>query len=135
MNYDTTSKQITFTHMLTNALYAIKENNIPALSSLVINTKFKGTVYDSAQPIATIHAPSNPTIAGMPSWVKLDKYKNCKLVIDNCAPFDITLARNEVLGVFEFKQEPCIPLTESTISAVISDIHSKFPKVPKKKFS
>jgi hypothetical protein len=30
MNYDATSKQITFAHMLTNALYAVKETTIPA---------------------------------------------------------------------------------------------------------
>ncbi len=28
LNYDSTSKQITFAHMLTNALYAVKEVNI-----------------------------------------------------------------------------------------------------------
>ncbi len=34
MNYDTTSKQITFAPMLTNNLYAIKETTILALSSM-----------------------------------------------------------------------------------------------------
>jgi hypothetical protein len=102
---------------------------------MTINTKFKGTALDSAQPIATIHAPANPTISGMPAWVTLDKNKNCNMVIDNCAPFDITLARNEVLGVSEFKQEPRIPLTESTIAVIIQVIHKKFQKVPTKRFS
>ncbi len=85
--------------MLTNALYAIKETAILALWSMTINTKFKGPFYESAQPIATTHAPQNPTIAGMPAWVTLGKYKNCKVMIDNCAPYDVMLARNEVLGV------------------------------------
>jgi hypothetical protein len=49
-----------------------------------------------AKPVAKGHAPQNPTIADMPAWVTLDKYKNCRMLI---APFDITLARNEVLGV------------------------------------
>ncbi len=57
---------------------------------MMINTKFKGAVYESAQPITTIHPPENPTISGMPAWVALDKYKNCKVAIDSCAPFDIT---------------------------------------------
>ena len=57
------------------------------------------------------------------------------MIIDNCAPYDITLARNEILGVLEFEQEECLPLSEQTISSVISDIHQKFPKVPKKFFS
>jgi hypothetical protein len=42
LNYDSTSKQITFAHMFTNALYAVKEVTIPALSSKMVTTKFKG---------------------------------------------------------------------------------------------
>jgi len=71
----------------------------------------------------------------MPALVTLDKYKHCKLVIDNCAPYEITLARNEVLGVLKFEQDKCIPLNEKTISALTSDIHGQLPKVPKKKFT
>jgi hypothetical protein len=99
MNYDSTSKQITFAHMLTNPLYAVKEVTIHAPSSMMVTTKYKGLTSDSAQPIATIHAPQHPTISGMPAWVSLDSYKNCKLMIDNCAPYDIVLPRNEILGV------------------------------------
>jgi hypothetical protein len=97
LNYDSTSKQITFPHMLTNALYSVKEVTIPALSSMMVNTKFEGLICDAPQPIATVHAPQHPTISGMPAWVKLDNYKNCKLIIDNCAPFDIVLPRNKSL--------------------------------------
>jgi hypothetical protein len=123
MNYDATSKQITFAHLLTNALYALKQTTIPALSYMIINAKFKGTICNKANSVATIHAPTNPTISGMPALVTLDRHKHCKLVIDNCAPYEITLARNEVLGVLEFEPDKCIPLNESTISALISDIH------------
>jgi hypothetical protein len=135
MNYDMLSRQITFSHMLTNALYAVKETTIPALSSMVISSKFKGNVCDTAKPIATVHAPQNPTISGMPAWVTLDKHKNCKMVIDNCAPYDVVIARNKILGVLEFEPEECIPMTEDSISAIISKIHQKFPKVPKKQFT
>ena len=86
VNYDSTSKQITFAHMLTNALNAVKEVTIPALSSMMVTTKYKGLTSETAKPIATIHAPQHPTISGMPAWVTLDNYKNCKLIIDNCAP-------------------------------------------------
>jgi len=135
MNYDTHSRQITFSHMLTNALYAVKETTIPALSSMVISSKFKGNVCNTDKPIATVHAPQNPTISGMPAWVTLDKYKNCKMVIDNCAPYDVVIARNKILGVLEFEPEECIPMTENSISAIIADIHQRFPKVPKKQFT
>jgi hypothetical protein len=58
---------------------------------MIINAKFRGTIWDAANPVATIHTPTNPTISGMPALVTLDKYKHCKLVIDNCAPYEITL--------------------------------------------
>jgi hypothetical protein len=102
LSYNPTSKQITFAHMLTNALYAVKETTIPALSTMIIRTMFKGNICDTAKPVAMVHAPNNPTFSGMPALVTLDKYKNCKLVIDNCAPYNIVLARNKVLGVLEF---------------------------------
>jgi len=135
MNYDMHSREITFLHMLTNALYAVKETTILALSSMVISTKFKVNVFDTAKPIVTIHAPQNPTISGMPAWVTLDKYKNCKMVIGNCLPYNIVIVRNKVLGVLEFEPDDCIPMTENSIAAIISDIQQKFPKVPKKQFT
>jgi hypothetical protein len=134
MNYDS-SKQITFAHMLMNALYSVKETTITALSSMVISTKFKGQIWDTAKPIATIHSPQNLNILGMPAWVTIAQFKNCKMVIDNCAPYDIVITRNKVLGILEFEPEECIPMTKNSISAIIADIHHKFPKVPKKKFS
>ncbi len=134
LNYDSTSKQIMFAHMLTNALYAVKEVTIPALSSMMVTTKYKGLTSESAQHIATNHAPQHPTISGMPAWVTLDNYKNCKLIIDNCALYDIVLPRNEILGVLEFESEQCLPLNEDTVASIISNIEQKFPKVPKKTF-
>jgi hypothetical protein len=102
---------------------------------MIISTKFKGNIHDSAKPIATIHALQNPTISGMPAWVSVDKYRNCKMVINNGAHYDIVIARNEVLGVLELEPDDCIPMTENSIAAIISDIHQKFPKVPKKQFT
>jgi hypothetical protein len=121
--------------MTTNALYAIKEVTISALSSMIITTKYKGLTNDVALPIATIHATQHPTISGMPAWVSLDSYKNCKIIVDNCAPYDIVLPRNEILGVLEFEMDQCLPLNEKTVSDIISSIKQKFPKVNKKKFS
>jgi len=137
MNYDTALKQITFAHMFTNALYLLKETTIPALSTMIIQAKFKGNVCNTASPVATIHAPTNPAISGMPALVTLDKYRNCKLVINNCAPYEVTLARNEVLGVLEFEPDKCILLNEKTISALISDIADQLPKesLPVKKLN
>jgi hypothetical protein len=108
---------------------------IPALSSMWVTTKFKGLKCEIAQPIATIHAPQHPTISGMPAWVTLDNYKNCKIIIDNCAPFDIVLPRNEILGVLEFESEQCVSSNKDTVASIIFDIEPKFPKLMKKHFS
>jgi hypothetical protein len=135
MNYDSTSKQITFSHMLTNALYAVKEVTIPTLSSMMVTTKYKGLTNDFAQPIATIHSPQHPTISGMPAWVSLDSYKNCKIIIDNCAPYDIVLPIYKILGVLEFESEQCLPFNQDTVASIISDIEQKFLKVTKKHYS
>jgi len=121
--------------MLTNSLYTVKEVTIPALSSMMVTAKFKGLTSDTAQPIATIHAPQHPTISGMPVWVSLDNYKNCKIIIDNCAPYDIVLPRNEILGVLEFESEQCLPFNQDTVASIISDIEQKFLKVTKKHYS
>ncbi len=102
---------------------------------MMVTTKFKGLICDTAQPIAIVHAPQHPIITGMPAWVTLDNYKKCRLSIDNCAPFDIVLPRNEVLRVLEFESEQCVPLNEDTVASIISSIEQKFPKVMKKHFS
>ncbi len=52
--------------MFTNVLYAIKELTVPALSSMLINTKYKGVITKMANPITTIFTLHNPTISGMP---------------------------------------------------------------------
>ncbi len=130
MNYDAASKQITFAHMLTNALYSLKETTIPALSTMIIQAKFKGNVCNTASPVATIHAPQHPTISGMPAWVTLDNYNNCKLIIDNCAPYDIVLPRNEILGILEFESEKCQPLNEDTVASIITNIEQKYVYLP-----
>ncbi len=65
MNYDTTSMQITFAHMLTNALYSVKEITIPALSSMMVNTKYK----DDYWQLCTIwHHPCQKQNFGC-SWI------------------------------------------------------------------
>ncbi len=94
----------------------------------MVTTKYKGLTSETAQPIATIHAPQHPTISGMPAWVTLDNNKNCKLIIDNCAPYNIVLPRNKILGVLEFEAELCLPLDENTVASIISNNEEKFPK-------
>jgi hypothetical protein len=78
------------------AIYAIKEIMVPALSSIIINTKYKGAILKIANLIKIILALQNPTESGKTAIVSLDKYNSCKVVIDNCDSYDITIARNEM---------------------------------------
>jgi hypothetical protein len=52
------------------------------------------------------------------------------MVIDNCAPYNVVIARNKILGVLKFKPDECIPMTEQSVAAIISEIHQTFPRVP-----
>jgi hypothetical protein len=58
----------------------------------------------------------------MPTWVTLDKNKHCKILVDNCASYNLVLPRNNILGILDFQSEQCVPPDESTISAIIENI-------------
>ena len=68
----------------------------------------------------------------MPAIVTVDKNNNCKIVIDNCAPYDVTIDRNDILALRDRETEQLQPLEDSVISAILTDIDKKLPKVPKR---
>jgi hypothetical protein len=74
-------------------------------------------------------------IFGMPAIVSIDKNNNCKIVLDNCAPYDVTISRNDILSIMDAEPDEPIPKEDSTISAILQDIDNKLPKVPKKKLT
>ncbi len=74
-------------------------------------------------------------LSGMPAIVTIDKNNNCKLVIDNCAPYDVTIDRNDVIGLKDVETEQLLPLDDSVISAILNDIDKQLPKVPKHKLT
>ncbi len=80
--------------------------------------------------IASIFAPKNPMLSGMPAVVTVDKNNNCKIVIDNCAPYDVIIDRNDILALMDRETEQLQPLEDSVISAILTDIDNKLPKVP-----
>ncbi len=55
--------------------------------------------------------------------------------MDNCAPYDIHIERNDVIGFMDIETDSLIPLEDSTIAAILSDIDKHLPKVPKKKLT
>jgi hypothetical protein len=53
--------------------------------------------------IASIYAPQTPMLSGMPAVVSIDKNNNCKSVIDNCALWDVTIDRNDVIRLMDIE--------------------------------
>ncbi len=74
-------------------------------------------------------------ISGMPAIVSIDKNNNCKIILDNCAPYDVTISRNDILGIMDTEPDEPIPMEDSTISAILQNIEKKLPKVPKRKLT
>jgi len=73
-------------------------------------------------------------VSGMPSIVNVDENNICNIIVENCAPYDVTLERDDILGVMETEDE-LVPLTDEFISSVCQDIHNRFPKVKRKRLS
>ena len=105
------------------------------MTSTVVNAKYKGKTDPNAIYVVNICAPRTPMVSGMPSIVSIDKFNNCKIVIENCAPYDVTLERDDILGIMEIEEEELVPLTDDFISSVCQDIHDRFPKVKKTRLS
>jgi hypothetical protein len=74
-------------------------------------------------------------ISGMPSIVNIDENNIRNIIVENCAPYNVTLERDDILGVMETKEDELVPLTDDFISSVCHDIHNCFPKVKRKRLS
>jgi hypothetical protein len=99
------------------------------MTSTVIKAKFKGIRDDKALYVANICAPRTPMVSGMPSIVNSVENNICSIVVENCAPYYVTLERDDIIGVMETEQDKLVPLIDDFISSVCQDIHNRFPKV------
>jgi len=71
----------------------------------------------------------------MPAIISMYKNNNCKVIVENCAPYVITIERNDMMGLIKIKDEKLILLTDNIISSVCAKIHTKLPKIQKAKLS
>ena len=133
LHYDVQTRQVKIAGVDIDQIVAIKEQTLPALASTVITAKYKGKNIPDANFIANIFSPRTPMVSGMPAIVSIDKNNNCKIVVDNCAPYDVTINRGDILGIMDIETDKLIPMEDSTISAILQDIDKTLPKVPKKK--
>jgi hypothetical protein len=127
-NYDVQTCQVKISGVEIDQIVVIKEQTLPALGST-------GKLDNSANYITNIFASRTTMISGMPAIVSIDKNNNCKLIIDNCAPYDIVIDRNDILGIMDAEPDNLIPLEDSTILSILQDIDKHLPKVLKKKLT
>jgi hypothetical protein len=135
LHYDVQTRQVKISGVEIDQIVAIKEQTLPALASTVVTAKYKGKVNSSVNYIASIYGPRMPMISGMPAIVSIDKNNNCKIIVDNCAPYDIIIDRNDILGIIDIEPDELIPLENSTILSILQDLDKHLPKVPKKKLT
>jgi predicted aspartyl protease len=83
LHYDVQTRQVKIAGVEFDQIVAIKEQTLPALTSMVITAKYKGKVSKDSNYIASIFSPRTPMISGMPAIVSVDKNNNCKIILDN----------------------------------------------------
>jgi hypothetical protein len=49
-------------------------------------------------------------ISGIPAVVTIDKNNNSKIIVDNCAWYDVIIDRNDILGIMDTEINELIPL-------------------------
>jgi hypothetical protein len=108
--YDVNTRQVKFADEKMNTICAIKQITIPAMTSCIVTTKFNGEMHPEKTYITTIHCPGTPTLTGVPSLVTINNDQNCKVVIENCALYEFTIERNDIMGIIEIEEDKLYPL-------------------------
>jgi len=134
LHYKVQTRQVKIAGIEIDQIVAIKEQTLPALTSTVITAKYEGKVNKDMKYIASIFAPKTPTVLGMLAVVSIDKNNNCKIIVDNRALYDVIIDRNDVIGFMDIEMDELIPMEDSTIVAILSDIDKHLPNVPKKNY-
>ncbi len=49
-------------------------------------------------------------------------------MIKNCAPYEVTIERNNLLGLVEIEEDELIPLTDDTTAKICAAIKDNIPK-------
>jgi hypothetical protein len=101
-----------------NSIAAFKQTFLPATTSTVIKAKYRGTHDPNATYVANICTPGTPMVSGIPSIITIDKNNICNIIVENCAPYDVTLDRDNILGIMEVEEEELVPLTDDFITTV-----------------
>ncbi len=133
--YDVHTRQVKLADTHLNTICATKQITIPAMTSSIVNARFNGEIQKDKTYIANIHCRSNPTISGMLAVVSMDNNNNCIVIVENCALYDVTISRNDLMELIEIEEEKLIPLTDRIISSICAGIQDKLPKIQKLRMS
>jgi len=125
--YDVNTRQVKFADEKMNTICATKQITIPAMTSCIVTTKFNGETHPDKTYIATIHCPGAPTLTGVPSLVTIDNDQNCKVVIENCAQYEVTIERNDIMGIIEMEEDKLYPLTDEAAAGICAIIKNNIP--------
>ncbi len=125
--YDINTRQVKFADKKMITICATKQITIPAMTSSIITTKFNGDTHPDKMYIAMIHCPGAPTLTGVPSLVTIDSNQNCKVIMENCAPYDITIERNDIMGIIQMEEDKMYPLTDKAAASICAIIKSNTP--------
>ncbi len=133
--YDVNTRQVKFADAKMNTICVTKQVIIPAMTSSIITTKFNGEMHPDKTYVATIHCPGAPTLTEVPSLVSIDSNQNCKIVIENCAPYEVTMESNDIMGIIEIEEDEMYPLTDEAATNICAAIKSNIPSTPRNKLT
>jgi hypothetical protein len=129
--YDVNTKQVKFADAKKNTICTTKQVTIPAMTSSIIPTKFHVETCPDKAYMATIHCPGAPALTGVPSLVSIDSNQNCKIVIENCALYKVTIERNDIMGMVEIEEDKMYPLTDEAVADNSAAIKTNIPNTPR----
>jgi hypothetical protein len=125
------TRQVKFADAKMNTICATKQVTILAKTSSITTMKFNGETHPDKAYVAMIHCPGAPTLTGVPLPVSIDSKQNCKIVIENCAPYEVTIERNDLIGIVEIEEDEMYPLTDKAATDICSAIKSNIPNTPR----
>jgi hypothetical protein len=94
------------------------------MTSSIITNKFHGETHPGKIYMAMIHCLGAPMLTRVPSLVSIDSNHNCKVIIENCAPYEVVIQRNDIMGLIEIKEDEMYPLMDETTAEIWSSIKS-----------
>jgi hypothetical protein len=62
--------------------------------------------------------------------VSIDENSNSQVIVENCAPYEVTIERNNHTGLVEIEDDELIPLTDNTDAKICASIRENTPKHP-----